>query len=390
MHVLVLNAGSSSLKAAIFDGRDARRLASVALERCHASGTTDEPGVALAQALRSLETQAPAAFATLGAVGHRIVHGGAMHHRPAQVDAAVEAEIEACGALAPLHNPPALAVLRAARARFGSLPQVAVFDTAFHSTLPEAAWRYALPRTLTDPHRLRRYGFHGISHASVMRRCAAALGRPAGELRLISAHLGAGGSVAAIDRGRSVDTSMGLTPLEGLVMGTRAGDLDPGLLLHLQREARLSPAGMEELLNRGSGLLALAGTADMAQIERRAAAGEVDCALTIEIYVHRLRRYLGAMAVVLGGVDAIAFTGGIGEHSARVREGACARLGFLGAQLDAARNALATVTHGDPVATISLPDSAVRLLVIAADEERAIAEEVETVISGRSGSEWAS
>ncbi len=388
--MLVLNAGSSSLKAAIFDAVSGQRLASGTLQGSDASGAMDDPGAALAWTLRVLEPQAPAAFATLGAVGHRIVHGGARHPRPVRVDAAVEADIDACSVLAPLHNPPALAVLRAARARFGSLPQVAVFDTSFHSTLPEAAWRYALPRALVERHGLRRYGFHGISHASVMRRCAAALGQPAGALRVISAHLGAGGSVAAIDRGRSVDTSMGLTPLEGLVMGTRAGDLDPGLLLHLQREAQLSSAALEALLNRGAGLLALAGTADMAQIERRATGGDADCALAIEVYVHRLRRYLGAMAAVLGGVDAIAFTGGIGEHSVRIRAGACAGLGFLGAQVDPARNALAVVSHDDPVATISLPGSTVRLLVIAADEERAIAEEVETALSGRSGNEWAS
>jgi len=384
VRVLVLNTGSSSLKVAIVDSATGQCLAS------GAASAVDDPVAALARLLRTLETQSPEAFRHLDAVGHRIVHGGASHQRPVRVDAVVEADIEACSPLAPLHNPPALAVLRAARARFGSLPQVAVFDTAFHATLPEAARRYALPRELVERYGLRRYGFHGISHASVMRRCAEAVGVPPGELRVISAHLGAGGSVAAIDRGRSVDTSMGLTPLEGLVMGTRAGDLDPGLLLRLLGEAGLTPAALEELLNRRAGLLALAGTPDMAEIERRAAEGDADCALAIEVYVHRLRRYLGAMAAVLGRVDVIAFTGGIGEHSARVRAGACAGLGVLGARFDPQRNAGAAVTRAAPVATISQPGSAVRLLVIAADEERAIAEEVDATMSGRSGGEWAS
>jgi acetate kinase len=385
MRVLALNAGSSSLKAAVVDATTGRQLA-MALER-----EVDDHGAALGRVLATL--QASGTLGEVEAVGHRIVHGGTALVRPQRIDAAVEAAIEACIPLAPLHNPPGLAVLRALRTRrpaLAALPQVAVFDTAFHATLPEAAWRYALPPGLADAQGLRRFGFHGLSHANVMRRCAEALGLPAAALRIVSCHLGAGGSVAAIDRGRSVDTSMGLTPLEGLVMATRAGDLDPGLLLRLLAVDGFTPARLEDLLNRGAGLLGLTGTGDLAQIERRADAGDADCLRALDIYVHRLRRYVGAMAAVLGGVDVIAFTAGIGEHSATVRERVSAGLGFLGAQLDPAGNAAAAVTPSAPVARISMPSSAVRLLVVAADEERVIAEDIVATLSGRSAGEWAS
>ena len=414
MRVLVLNAGSSSLKAALFDTGRGRRLAS-AVER-----ETQDHAAAIERVLVALEAQAPQDLARLEAIGHRIVHGGASLRHPVQVDAAIEAAIAACVPLAPLHNPPGLAVLRAARARFAALPQVAVFDTAFHADLPEAAWRYALPDAVVARHGLRRYGFHGINHANVMQRCAESLGVAPAALRLVSCHLGAGASVAAIAGGRCVDTSMGFTPLEGLVMGTRAGDLDPGIVLQLARAALADgshdgpapepappprdtgalPAGdaasqraldaLESMLNRHSGLLALAGTADMAQIERRARDGEAQAVVALEVYVHRLRRYLGAMCAVLGGADAISFSGGIGEHATQVRAQACAGLGWLGAQLDEAANASAAVSHEQPVARISTPSSAVRLLVVAADEERSIAEQVAALLSGLSGGETAS
>ena len=385
MRVLVLNAGSSSLKAALLevDATEERRLASaVARDAVNVVG-------AIEPLLRQIARDAPAGFAQLEAVGHRIVHGGAQLQRPTRVDAAAEAAIAACAALAPLHNPPGLAVLRATRARFPGLPQVAVFDTAFHADLPDAAQRYAVPAEWVSRLGLRRYGFHGINHAQVMRRCAAALARAPRELRLVSCHLGSGASVAAIARGRSVDTSMGFTPLEGLVMGTRAGDLDPGIVLRLVRACDGVDA-VEELLQRRSGLLALAGTTDMAAIERRAAGGDAQAAAALEVYVHRLRRYLGAMCASLGGADAIAFSGGIGEHASRVRELACRDLGWLGAQLDVAANAAARVGVATPVACISTPASAVRLLVVAADEEREIACEVAALLSGRSRDEAAS
>lgn len=377
MDVLVLNAGSSSLKAAIVRADSGRRLAAAAEREC------SDPVDALPRVLAALERAAPAALAAVAAVGHRIVHGGPTLLQPVRVDAAVVAAIDAASALAPLHNPPGLAVLRAMHARRPDLPQVAVFDTAFHATLPEAARRYALPDDLCERHGLRRYGFHGISHAGVMRRSASALGATPATLRIVSCHLGAGGSVAAIDRGRSVDTSMGMTPLEGLVMATRPGDVDAGVLLKVLRESALDATALEQLLNRESGLLALAGTPDMAQVERAAAAGDARAARALAIYVHRLRRYLGAMIAVMDGVDAIAFTGGIGEHSAEVRARACAGLAWLGAQLDAAANQHAVVTPEQPVARISTPGAAVQLLVVAADEERTIAEEIATLCGDR-------
>ena len=374
MRVLALNAGSSSLKAAIVDSDTGRRLAT-ALE-----SVAGDPAPALDRVISALRREAAAVLEGVEAVGHRIVHGGETLVQPVVADAAVEAQIEACVPLAPLHNPAGLALLRAARARWPALPQVAVFDTAFHATLPEAARCYALPRELVEAHALRRFGFHGINHANVLRRCAEALGRPPTALRIVSCHLGAGASLAAICGGRSVDTTMGLTPLEGLVMATRAGDLDPGVLLRLLRDARLDADQLARVLNHESGLLALAGTIDMDSIERRAGAGDARCAFALEVYVHRLRRYVGAMAAAMNGVDVVAFTGGIGEHSVAVRERACAGLGFLGVRLDARLNAAAIVSHVAPVASVSEPGAPVSLLVVAADEERAIAEDVVRVL----------
>lgn len=374
MRVLALNAGSSSLKAAILDSGTGQRLATAV------DSAAGDALPALQRVIASLGRDSAAALGSVEAVGHRIVHGGETLVQPVAVDATVEAQIEACVPLAPLHNPAGLALLRAARARWPALPQVAVFDTAFHATLPAAARCYALPRELVEAHGLRRFGFHGINHANVMRRCAEALGRPATALRIVSCHLGAGGSLAAISGGRSVDTTMGLTPLEGLVMAKRAGDLDPGVLLCLLREAGLDADGLARVLNQESGLLALAGTTDMAAIQRGADAGDARCAFALEVYVHRLRRYLGAMAAVMGGVDVIAFSGGIGEHGVAVRGRACAGLGFLGARLDAGRNAAASVSHASPVSVLSEPGSPVAVLVVAADEEREIAAEVARVL----------
>jgi len=374
VRVLALNAGSSSLKAAIVDSGTGARLASAV------QAEVGDIAQSLEQVVATLRREAAAELAGVEAVGHRIVHGGETLVQPVVVDAAIEARIEACVPLAPLHNPAGLAVLRAARAWWPALPQVAVFDTAFHATLSEAARCYALPRELVEAHGLRRFGFHGINHANVMRRCAEALGRPAAALRIVSCHLGAGGSLAAIAGGRSVDTTMGLTPLEGLVMAKRAGDLDPGVLLRLLRDAGLGADELSRLLNHESGLLALAGTSDMASIERRALDGDARCGFALEVYVHRLRRYIGAMASVMGGVDVIAFSGGIGEHGVAVRGRACAGLAFLGAHLDASLNAAASVSHDAPVARLSTPGSPVALLVVAADEEREIAAGVARVV----------
>ena len=347
------------------------------------AAVADDYVAALDVALATLARSSPALMERVEAAGHRIVHGGESLVAPVIVDAAVEAQIEEFAPLAPLHNPAGLAVLRGLRLRLPALAQVAVFDTAFHASMPVAARSYALPQHLVAKHGLHRYGFHGINHANVLRRCATALDIAAVSLRIVSCHLGAGGSVTAIAQGRSVDTSMGMTPLEGLVMATRPGDVDPGVIVRLMREADLGADALDDILNRHSGLLALAGTIDMAQVQQRASAGDARSAFAIDVYVHRLCRYIGAMTAVMGGADAIVFSGGIGENSALIRERACARLGYLGGRLDPVRNGTVAVTHASPVAIISATSSALSLLVVAADEERAIAEDVGALLQAR-------
>ena len=290
-------------------------------------------------------------------------------------------ELESLGRLAPLHNPPALSALQLARNSFPDVPHVAVFDTAFHGTLPRRAREYALPQAIRTGYGARRYGFHGLSHANVMSRVAERLATTPQSLRIVSSHLGNGASVAAIEYGRSVETSMGMTPLEGLVMGTRAGDVDPGLLVELLRDR--DRAGLDRLLNQESGLVGLAGTQDMRDIEERAAAGDEDCRLAVAVYAHRVRKYIGAYAATMGGVDAIAFTGGVGENSALVRHRCLQRLEFLGAVLDEDRNRDARVDGADSAVTISGDESRVRLFVVRADEEREMAMQAAALLAGR-------
>lgn len=382
MRILAINCGSSSLKCALVDSARGERLLDLLIENIGApdgvlridgrqqpSECADQ-AAALMRALEILERESPAAWPP-EAVVHRIVHGGPDFHAPVRITEAVLARIQALEPLAPLHNPPALAALRLARARL-DVPQVAMFDTAFHATLPPRAREYALPRAVRAGEGIRRYGFHGISHAHVMRVVAEHLRRAAEELRIVSCHLGNGASVAAIEYGRSVETSMGLTPLEGLVMGTRAGDLDPGALLHLLRAGFDEPR-LDALLNRESGLAGLTGTRDLRTIEQRAAQGDEACRLAITLFAHRLRKYIGAYAAVMGGVDVIAFTGGIGEHSALVRQRTLQRLDFLGARLDDDRNRDARVDAAQPVASIADDTGRVALLVVRADEEAAMA-----------------
>ncbi|MET0661163.1 MAG: acetate/propionate family kinase, partial [Steroidobacteraceae bacterium] len=314
MRILTFNAGSSSIKCALLDlEAPARRLE----VRVQGIGSTTE--IVLGREHRPLgklnhqqatdvmvgELTAQIA-GPIDAAAHRIVHGGAFAD-PVVVDGEVMAAIEQASELAPLHNPPALAVLHAARQTFASIPHVAVFDTAFHRTLPGRAREYALPRELSRAHGLYRTGFHGISHAHVSRAAAAWLRTPPDQLRIVSCHLGNGASVAAIEWGRSVETSMGMTPLEGLVMGTRCGDLDPGVALKLLQSGDFDAARVDQLLNAESGLQGLCGTIDFAAIERRAADGDEDCRRAISIYAHRVRKYIGAYAAVMGGLDAIAF-----------------------------------------------------------------------------------
>jgi acetate kinase len=311
-------------------------------------------------------------FSTVVAVGHRVVHGGDRYTDAVVVDQDVEAGIEALARLAPLHNPPALDALRAARARLPDIPHVAVFDTAFHATLPRAAREYALPATLRDRMGLRRFGFHGTSHDYVTSLAAEHLGHDRRTLRIVSAHLGAGASMTAVEHGLSVDTSMGYTPLEGLVMATRSGDVDPGIVLALLREGHTADE-VDQILNRASGLLGMTGSADLRAVEERAANGDDDARLALALYIHRIRKYIGAYAAVMGGIDVLVFTAGVGQNSVTIRRRVLERLDFLGIECDEDLNRDVRVTAARPVADISRPHARCRVLVVATDEEVAIA-----------------
>ncbi len=364
--VLVVNAGSSSLKLRLLDASDAL-VGSADLPAPR--GVTD--AAEMADAIRGL--------GHVDAVGHRVVHGGTVYSAPVRVEAAVVARLEALTDLAPLHQPKSLAALAAVSAVLPDVPAVACFDTAFHATIPAAAHTYALPSQWRTRWDLRRYGFHGLSHAYASMRAAALLGRPVEELRLVTCHLGAGASLAAVARGKSVDTTMGFTPLEGLVMATRSGTVDPGLVLWLAEHAHVPPAELAATLEHRSGLLGLAGTADMRLIVERAAAADADASLALEVYVHRLRGSIAAMAASLSGLDAIVFTGGVGEHSVVVRAKAAEGLAFLGIVLDQVRNA-ADGDDGED-REISAAGSAVRTLVVTAREDLQIAREVRSVLA---------
>ncbi len=317
------------------------------------------------------------------AVGHRVVHGGARFFEPTIVTPLVEINIDELSVLAPLHNPGALQGIKAARAAFPELAHVAVFDTAFHQTLPPAAYTYAIDRELAETHRVRRYGFHGTSHKFVSETAAAFLGRPLEQLSQIVFHLGNGASVTAVDGGRSVETSMGMTPLEGLVMGTRSGDIDPAVLFHLHRRANLSVDELDDLLNKRSGILGLSGVGDMRDVEQRVATGDAAASLAFDVYIHRLRAYAGAYLAQLGGVDVISFTAGVGENSAAVRAATLETLGFAGVVLDRARNeAPRTSPEGRGTRVISADDSRVTVLVVPTNEELEIARQTLAAVDG--------
>ena len=382
--ILVINAGSSSLKFALFDrsaepariaggkveriGRGARLRASRAGEAATEIPLAPDAAQveALDAALAWLDVNANGAKP--GVVGHRVVHGGMEFIAPARIDDDVLDRLERLDPLAPLHQPYNLAAIRRLRERHPRLAQVACFDTAFHAHWPDRARRFALPRALHDAG-VRRYGFHGTSHAYVSRRAAEFLGRPTEELRQIVLHLGNGASMCAIDGGRSVDTSMGLTPLQGLVMGTRSGDIDPSVLFHLAREGGFGVEELDTLLNARSGLLGLAGSGDMRDVRASADAGHADAQLAYDVTVHRIRHYLGAYLLELGGADTIIFTAGIGENLAVLRAAVISGLEWFGITIDPARN-----EAGDRgVRRISVDDSRVEVLVVPTDEEREIA-----------------
>jgi acetate kinase len=385
--VLVLNTGSSSIKYQLFEMEDRTVLASGLLERVgeDASRLTHraegaEPLVVdgritdhrdgFDRVFRALASSGGLS-GDLAGIGHRVVHGGERFSAPARIDDEVIAAIREQVPLAPLHNPSNLLGIEIARAAFPAAPQVAVFDTAFHRTMPPRAYRYALPRDLARRLHIRRYGFHGTSHAHVSRKAAEHLGRPLAEVNLVTMHLGNGASVAAVAGGRCIDTSMGLTPLEGLVMGTRSGDLDPAIVLFLHREARLSLDEIDTLLNRESGMKGLAGVNDMRLVERRAAGGDQVAQEALDVYCYRIRKYVGAYAAALGRLDALVFTAGVGENSVAVRAGVCRGLERFGVRIDDARNRL----RSRAPRTVSTGDSTVAVLVVPTDEELEIAEQ---------------
>jgi acetate kinase len=398
MHTLVINCGSSSLKYRLFDMADGTVLAAGLVERIgegvaslhHRARGRDggqtclEREMAIADhpaALAVVEDLLAAAavidLARLGAIGHRVVHGGEAFQAPVQIDADVLAAIRRLVPLAPLHNPANLLGIEICLERFPKVPQVAVFDTAFHQGMPAHAYRYALPTALYTERHVRRYGFHGTSHAYVARQAAALLGRPLAELRLVSLHLGNGASAAAIAGGRSIDTSMGMTPLEGLVMGTRSGDIDPALVFYIARATGLGYDAIEGLLIRASGLKGLCGSNDMREVLRRRDAGDPEARLALEIYCYRIKKYLGAYWAALGGLDAVIFTAGIGEHAPAVRAGICAGLEGLGLRLDPARNEAARGVMME----VSAPASPVRILVVPTDEELEIAQQTAALVA---------
>jgi acetate kinase len=403
MIVLALNCGSSSVKFRVFElgpgPRDeAKRLAKGLIERIGGTAAiTIETGrqpphretVAIADhdaAVRRVVDWVRANAPALDAVGHRVVHGGEEYTRPVLIDPAVDTAIEALEALAPLHNGPNLAGVRACRAALGaSVPMVAVFDTAFHSTLPEHAYRYALPHDLALRLKVRRFGFHGISYQFVLSRFAELTGIPESGATLVAFHLGNGASAVAIKDGRSIDTSMGFTPLEGLVMGTRSGDLDPALVGHLARCEGVSVDEVERWLNERSGLAGISGgTRDMRDlIARRQTDRRAD--LAIEMFCHRARKYLGAYMAAVGGAHAVVFTGGIGENSPEVRAGICRDMDWCGLALDAELNARAQGREG----FVHSARSRIQAWVIPTDEELVIAREAARCAAGPRAGEHA-
>ncbi len=363
MRVLVVNAGSSSLKLRLLGGQDT-------LERSAdlPAGPDGIDTSALAEALTGWDRPE--------VIGHRIVHGGRLFTGAVRIDDAVRQQLQGLTDLAPLHQPKSLAALDSVTAQLPDITAVACFDTAFHATIPAAAATYAVPREWLDRYGIRRYGFHGLSHAYCSRRAAELLDRPTEGLRTVTCHLGAGASLAAVVGGRSVDTTMGFTPLDGLVMATRSGSVDPGLVLWLEQHAHLSPYEVATALEQRSGLTALAGTGDMREVEAAAGRAEPRARLALDVYLHRLVGSIASMAAAAGGLDVLAFTGGVGEHSAAVRMRAAERLRFLGVVIDSDRNE-AVREDGD----ITRSGAAVRTAVITSREDLQIAREVRALVA---------
>jgi len=407
MRVAVVNSGSSSIKYKVFALDDCTCLVEGLLERIgtHAARLKHRRLTDAGDWEETIETRpvadhreglefilhvaarhptsrdAPGEFFGFG---HRVVHGGEVFREPVIVDDEVVRQIKDLIPLAPLHNPPNVVAIEVLRALRPDVPNVAVFDTAFHQSMPPKAFHYALPRELYRMHHIRRYGFHGSSHHYVAGEASRYLGVPEEHLNLITLHLGNGASAAALQGGKSIDTSMGLTPLEGLIMGTRCGDLDPAVHFYLSRKTGKPFEAIEDTLNRESGLKGICGMNDMREIQRCAEAGDAQAKLAIEMFCYRVKKYIGSYYAVLGRVDAIIFTGGIGENSARIRRESCENLTALGISVDDLRNEDASFG----IAEIQSEDSRVKILVIPTDEEREIARQtIQTIRRARSADE---
>jgi len=390
MKILVLNSGSSSLKYAVFNMQNQQMLITGVIE-CISENASQHhyqlAGIADKQSkLIQVDNHAQglqiifANLASLGiiadvnelsCIGHRVVHGGEKFCQPTLVTDDVLEAIRQMVPLAPLHNPANIIGIEGAIAYAPNVPQVAVFDTAFHQTMPDYAYQYAVPQSWYKEQGVRRYGFHGTSHGYVVKQAAAHLAMPLESINAISLHLGNGASIAAIQGGKSIDTTMGMTPLEGLIMGTRSGDLDPAIIFYLQKQLKLSSAEIETALNKQSGLKGLCAENDMRRVHALADGGDEQAQLALAMVSYRIKKYIGAYAAILGRIDALIFTGGIGEHDACLRASCCSELGILGIEIEAVKN---QQTKGD-ISEISADLSTVKLLVIATNEELEIAEQ---------------
>jgi acetate kinase len=402
MYILVINTGSSSVKFTLFDMTAPAALAGGIVERIGLPGTefhyrngrghsrreevvvgdtTQAVGIITAH-LTHRDYGVIQSLREIAAVGHRVVHGGEEVNQPVVVDGEVKRIIEACFELAPLHNPFNLKGIEACEASLPGVPQVAVFDTAFHATIPEHAYLYGLPYRMVKEHRIRRYGFHGTSHKYVSKEAAGFLGVPPAELKMITCHLGNGCSITAVDGGRSVDTSMGFTPLEGVIMGTRCGDIDPAIIFYLMEHKHMGPEEVNDLLNKKSGLLGLAdvGSSDLRDIMAARAKGNRQADAAVRTFCYRIKKYIGAYAAAMGGLEVIVFTAGIGENSPPVRELVCEGLGDrrrgLGIAIDPGKNATANGKLG----AIHSDESRVKVLVVPTNEEKEIANQTVEVL----------
>ncbi|WP_227766732.1 acetate/propionate family kinase [Zhaonella formicivorans] len=396
MKVLVLNCGSSSIKYQLFNMEDESVLAKGLVERIGLQGAvlTHRPSgkekkviaadipdhsVGIKMVLEAMvhpEHGVLTKMEEIDAVGHRVAHGGSIFPKSALIDAQAKESIKSLFNIAPLHNPPAYLGIEAVEKALPGVPMVAVFDTSFHQTMPPAAYMYSLPYELYEKYGLRKYGFHGTSHKYVAYRAAALLNRPIEELKIITCHLGNGASITAIDGGKSIDTSMGFTPLEGLTMGTRCGDLDPAIVTFLEEQEGLSCSEVNNLLNKKSGVLGISGvSSDFRDIEEAAAQGNKRAQLALDVFAHDVKKYIGAYAAALNGLDVIVFTAGLGENSPEMREKICKDMEFFGIKLDGTKNKI----RGQE-ADVSADDSKVRIMVIPTNEELVIARDTKQIV----------